>query len=249
MMDRDYEPLVALPQVGRTFSMVLPVRLGDVDRDGRLRLDALTRYTQDVSNDDTGDAALDDDLAWVVRRTTVDVFVPAKFQETLTCTTFCSGLGKRWAERRIVVTGEDGAHYEVATLWVHIDPDSGRPKQLSEQFMALYGEAAGGREVSARQSHRPAPADGERRSWPLRVVDIDVFDHVNNASYWSVVEEVRSEQPIPLGYPYRATIEYGAGIAHQSEVKLVVSRHAAGFDAWWLVGGKSPASTSVYELR
>lgn len=247
-MDRDYEPLAVLPQAGRRFSMVVPVRLGDVDRQGRLRLDALTRYTQDVSNDDTSDAALKDDLAWVVRRTTVDVFVSAMFQETLTCTTFCSGLGKRWAERRIVVTGNEGAHYEVATLWVHIDPESGRPKQLSEQFIDLYAEAAAGREVSARQSHRPAPDNGERRSWPLRVVDIDVFDHVNNASYWSVVEELMSEQPTPLRYPFRATIEYGAGISHQHEVELAVSRHEAGLDAWWLVNGKSPASASLYEL-
>lgn len=247
-MDRDREPLVALPQVGRRYSVSQSVRLGDVDCSGRLRLDALTRYTQDVSNDDTSDAELADDLAWVVRRTTVDVFQPALFQQELTYTTFCSGLGKRWAERRIVVTGAAGAHYEVATLWVHIDPESGRPRELSEQFIDLYGQAAQGRQVGARLSHGPVPDDGELRSWPLRVVDIDVFDHVNNASYWSVVEEVLSEQDPPVAVPYRATIEYGAGIAHLSEVELSVVRHDAGFDVWWLVGGKSPASASVFEL-
>ncbi len=114
-MDRDRAPQVPLPQSGRRFSVEKPVRLGDVDYSGRLRLDALTRYTQDVSNDDTGDAALANDLAWVVRRTTVDVFVPAQFQEAVTYTTFCSGLGRRWAERRIVVRGEGGAHPALAT--------------------------------------------------------------------------------------------------------------------------------------
>ncbi|MEZ5342836.1 MAG: thioesterase [Acidimicrobiales bacterium] len=247
-MERDRCPQVPIPQVGRRFSVSLPVRLGDVDSSGRFRLDALTRYTQDVSNDDTSDAALADDLAWVVRRTTVDVFAPASFQEVLTYTTFCSGLGRRWAERRIAVHGESGAHYEVATLWVHIDPTTGRPKQLSSQFVEIYGEAAGGREVAAKLVHGPVPDGVERRQWPLRVVDFDVFNHVNNASYWSVVEEVLSEQQPPVAVPYRATIEYGAGIPPLSEVEVDVSRTSDGFDAWWIVDGKHPASVSVYEL-
>ena len=51
------------------------MRLGDVDPDGRLRLDALTRYTQDVSDDDTTDAGLDVEPGWVVRSTVVDELV------------------------------------------------------------------------------------------------------------------------------------------------------------------------------
>ena len=49
----DPSPLAPLPEVGRRFTGERKVRLGDVGRSGRLRLDALTRYTQDVSDDDT----------------------------------------------------------------------------------------------------------------------------------------------------------------------------------------------------
>jgi acyl-ACP thioesterase len=231
-----FEPLVPLPPVGRRFVGHRRVRLGDVTVDGRLRLDALTRYTQDVSNDDTTEAGLVDDLAWVVRRTVVDTFVPARFGEDLELVTFCGGLGRRWAERRLAVTGDAGARIEVATLWVHIDPTSGRPRQLSEQFLSLYGEAAQGRTVGARHGNPPAPDGAMLRRWPVRVADLDLFGHVNNAAYWAALEEVLADHP--LTGAHRAVCEYGAGIRHGDVVDLRWDRSDDGAVGAWLVEGE-----------
>ena len=46
------------------------MRLGDVDPSGRLRLDAIARYLQDVASDDAADAGLD--TGWVARRTLIE---------------------------------------------------------------------------------------------------------------------------------------------------------------------------------
>lgn len=220
------------------------MRLGDVDPAGRLRLDALTRYTQDVSNDDTTDAGLDDDLAWVVRRTTVEVFQPAVFGEVLRFQTFCGGLGRRWAERRLAVRGAAGAHYEVATLWVQIDAESGRPKKLSEQFIELYGSAACGREVGAKLQHPAIPDNPDsERAWPLRAVDFDTFNHMNNAAYWAVVEESLADQPMTV--PYRSTIEYGGGIAPGTDLSIAIEAEGEIRRLWWRTGGQVPASASL----
>ena len=51
------------------------------------------------------------------------------------------GTGKTLLAR--AVAGEAGARYEVATLWVCVDADTGRPHRLTDQFQAVYGEAAG----------------------------------------------------------------------------------------------------------
>lgn len=222
------------------------VRLGDVDVDGRLRLDALTRYTQDVSNDDTTDAGLLDDLAWVVRRTTVDVMEPAGFGERLELVTFCAGLGRRWAERRLHITGDHGAALEVSTLWVHIDAGSGRPRPLPAQFLELYGEAAGGRTVGARHRNPPVPPDAPRRRWAVRAVDLDLFGHVNNAAYWAVVEELLADDPMPP--PYRCVAEYGAGLGRGSEVELCWTRPDGGLSAWLVTGDEVHASFAVRSL-
>ena len=238
--------MVPLPPVGRIFTGERRVRLGDVDASGRLRLDALTRYTQDVSNDDTRDVALPDDMAWVVRTTTIDVHREAQFGEVLSFSTFCGRLGKRWAERRLVITGEDGASYDVATLWVHIDIDSGRPQTLSSAFMEHYGEAAMGRTVRAKQTiPKPDTVDASlrRQPWPLRAVDIDTFDHVNNAAYWAVVEESLAERPVAV--PFRTTIEYGAGIARADQVTIAEADTAGERLLWFEVDGQAVASASV----
>src|SRR4051794_19491083 len=65
--------LPARPGVGRSYAGHRAVRLGDVTPKGRLRLDALARYLQDVANDDATEGIGEDAMAWVVRSTTVEV--------------------------------------------------------------------------------------------------------------------------------------------------------------------------------
>ena len=48
-----------LPESGRRFSVVRKVRLGDVTPKGRLRLDAVARYLQDIATDDSLDGGYD----------------------------------------------------------------------------------------------------------------------------------------------------------------------------------------------
>lgn len=216
--------------------------------DGCLRLDALTRYTQDVSDDDTTDAGLDTEPAWVVRRTMIDVVEPARLGETIELTTFCSGLGRRWAERRLVIRGDGGAEYEVSTLWICIDAVTGRPHSLTGQFLELYRSAAGGREVKARLTIPKPPEAATGRSWPLRVVDFDTLGHVNNAAYWAVVEEALAGRPVPR--PYRALVEYGSGLGPDAEVTIVEGDDHDGRRRllWWSSGDGLAASASLEPL-
>jgi acyl-ACP thioesterase len=242
--------LVPLPASGRTFTRGRRVRLGDVSPNGRLRLDALARFVQDVSNDDTVDAGLRDDMAWVVRRTVVEVRAEARLREDLELTTFCGGIGGRWAERRVSVKGSQGAHIETATLWVHLNMDTGRPVVLPQQFHELYSEAAGGRTVRAKLRHDAPPTgtDGsgadegravERLDWPLRFTDFDVLDHVNNALAWAAVEEVRAPRR-QLRAPVRAEVEYRDAIERHDRVSIVSFDHEGGGLSTWLVDAGAP---------
>ncbi len=230
------DALAPLAARGRRFTGDRKVRLGDVGVDGRLRLDALTRYTQDVSDDDTTDADLPADPGWVVRSTVVDQLVPAVLGEQLHFTTFCSGLGRRWAERRLSIIGGRGARYEVATVWVCIDVQSGQPHPLTERFIELYGDAADGRRASARLRNPKLtdqpPADLCWGHWQLRTADYDVFEHVNNAAYWAVVEQWL--EPSMMSRPVRATLEYGAGLTPAASVPVARVSGPDGLRLWWL---------------
>ena len=227
--------MVPSPGVGRSFGITDRVRLGDVSRDGHLRLDALVRYSQLISNDDTNDAGLQDDLAWIARSTVVDVIAPAVVDETLELRTFCAGLGRTWAERRVSVRGAAGGHYEVATLWISIDPDAVRPRRLTSHFLDLYGPAAQGRKVSAKQRiSRPVPqvlAEGARLGWLPRWGDFDTFGHMNNVVYWSALQHALEGDPPP---GTRLLIEHGAGVEPDDHSEIVVERDDSGLQMWWL---------------
>lgn len=233
----------------RVFTGVRKVRLGDVTVSGRLRLDALTRYTQDVSDDDTTDAGLDADPGWVVRRTVVRQRKPAVFGETMKISTSCSGLGRRWAERELQVRGDAGARYEVVTLWICVDAVTGRPAALTEQFLGIYSASAGGRSVTARLSNPKLPdaeLDLHRSPWPLRVADFDTLGHVNNAAYWAVVEEAMASAWASAGSVFDATMEYSAGLGPDDVVTIVTGASGGRCQAWWSTAtGTSAASVVV----
>jgi len=240
----ELDPLVPWPEVGRRFTRTRRVRLGDVTPGGRLRLDALARFVQDVSNDDTVDAGLDDDMAWVVRRTVVDVVRPAVLREELALATFCGGTGSRWAERRVSIAGEHGAAIECSTLWVHLDVASGRPKALPAQFHEIYGEASGGRTIRARLQHPAPPLDVLPVRWPLRFVDLDVLGHVNNAIAWAAVEEELAHRGgLTARLPARVEVEYPGAMEPGHEILRVGAEDAGGEVRMWLVDATAPDRT------
>lgn len=180
------------PSTGRVFRTSRRVRLAESDPSGRLRLDSAARFLQDVATDDSHDLGTLRARAWVVRRTVIEQSSALRYNEQVALATFCSGLGTRWAERRVSMVGDRGGRVESVTLWVHLDPDTGRPMRLTDDFVEVYAPSTGGREVTARQVHDPVvPEDDDVHTmpwWP-RVTDLDVLDHVNNAASWEIVEQ------------------------------------------------------------
>lgn len=249
-----WSELVARPAIGRSFEEARRVRLGDVSPGGRLRLDAATRYLQDLSADDTADAALPDAESWVVRKTVIEVRAFPRYLERLDLVTWCSGMGSHWAERRISVSGDRGGQIEAATTWVHVDPTTGRPKRVPESFHALYGDAAGGRRMKARLEHADPPPDAPRLPWALRFTDFDVLSHVNNAAYWESVEEALSSRR-ELRAPLRAEVEHRAAIERGATVDVVTVDDADDDDdaddlrVWVLADGVVAASARVAALH
>jgi acyl-ACP thioesterase len=224
---------------GRAVERTRPVRLGDVDRRGRLRLDATARYLQDVATDDVSETPLEGSYTWVVRRTLIEVVTPAILYETLTLTTFCSGIGRCWAERRTSIAGSQGACVETVSLWIRIDPETAGPLSLGDDFMDVYGASAGGRRVSARLRLPDVPDGVIGRPWPIRRVDIDPLNHVNNAAQWACLEEVCGEHR--CGRRGVAEIEFLAPVDRDVTVELGVApdASAAGCSAWLVADGRT----------
>jgi acyl-ACP thioesterase len=232
---------VERPDSGRIFEGSRKVRVGDAGPRGRLRLDAAVRYLQDLSADDTADAALPDAEAWVVRRTVLEVQRFPNYLEALQLATWCSGIGSHYAERRVTIRGDRGGHIDGATLWVSFDPRTGRPRRVPEGFAALYGEAARGRTIKARLLH-PSPPEGlVSTPWAVRSTDADVVHRVNNAAYWHVVEEARAAHG-GIDAPLRAELEHHRALEPGEAVTYLVDETERGLRLWILGDGSVAAS-------
>jgi acyl-ACP thioesterase len=185
------EEFVTPPAGGRVFSQRRRPGLGDCAPSGRIRLDALARWLQDVAYADVEDAGVAQAAVWVVRRTRIRVQRFPRFREHFTVSTFCSGIGRMWAERRTTLSSDGGPEPEVeaVALWIHLDPTTSRPTPLTEAEFAAYGDAASGRRIGHRLRH-PAPEAGARNfRWTFRASESDLARHINNAAYWSPLEE------------------------------------------------------------
>ena len=220
------EPFSPPVEGNRTFTGTRRVRWGDADPSGRLRLDALLRYLQDVSNDDTRDAGADPAAPWVVRRTQVGVISPVRLGEIVEMTTFCGGVGSRWAERRTTVRTERGGHIEAASLWVYLD-DRSRPAKLPASFLDTWGD--GGRQVAARLRQGPPPEGANSRPWHVRFTDLDMLNHVNNAAAWEAVEDECARCGI---VPSSVELEHREGISPDDEVEVRSVLTEGGLDLW-----------------
>ena len=228
--------LVALPKSGRVFTITRRVSVDDAAPDGRMQFDAIARFLQDAGNDDTDDVGLDTlGLTWIARRLIIEIHEHARSRELLTLRTWCSGTGKRWAERRTELTGDRGAHVECAAIWVHIDARTGRIAPWNDAFGAAYLEAADGRKVDTRLHHSKdvpdlgAPGVNEM-SFRFRTSDMDAFEHVNNTAYLAVLEEAFGLHRPPA--PLRVEIEWRKPSEAGEELMVVEHVDESGAQLW-----------------
>jgi acyl-ACP thioesterase len=231
----------------RTFTGTRRVRLGDADTTGRLRLDALARYLQDVATDDVDDAEVSgepDDHTWVLRRLGVTVHRWPQFRDPLELVTWCSATAGSAAERRTTISVDGAVIVESEALWVFVGPD-GRPARLGPEFLARYSPSTPRRRLTTRLQHDLAPPGAVRASWPLRATDLDVLGHVNNAVHWAAVEEVLRAGGT-LDGTWSVEMEYRAPLEADDKPELVMVRTDDGFACWLECDGTARASAVAH---
>ena len=131
---------------------------------------------------------------------------------------------------RVRIDGRKGGLMESEAFWININRETQGPARISEDFLEglqrttvvdrLRWKAylkAGGRH----------DAD-EVRGYPVRVSDIDLFDHMNNSVYWSVIEDYLHSYPQLLAGPLRVVIEHDAAVALGDTLEILTHVHPAG---------------------
>ena len=185
-----------------------------MDVSGRLRLDAVARFLQDIAIDDVQETGwgLPEHL-WFVRTIRVDIVEPFVGDTEVELTTWCSGVAAIAAGRRWSLQGDAGGRIEVDSVWIHLDAEQ-RPARIED--FGVYAESAGERHVSTKLALPDPPQDASGTPWPLRMTDIDLHGHVNNAVHWQAVEHV-----LPVEGRLRAELDYRQPIDLGEDIRLV----------------------------
>src|SRR5690349_15867855 len=162
------------------FDVEWPLRMADIDRNGRLRFDGAARHIQDIGQDQLREMGYEDvHPAWIVRRTMIDLVKPIEGRDFLRLRRWCSGTSNRWCEMRVRIDGRKGGLMESEAFWINFSKETQGPSRISEDFLAGLQRTTDINRLRWQAYLKAGDrADAEQvRKFPLRVTDIDLFDH------------------------------------------------------------------------
>jgi acyl-ACP thioesterase len=213
------------------FDREWPLRVADIDATGRLRLDAAARHIQDIGQDQLRELGFQETHPlWIVRRTMVDLIRPIEFQDMLRLRRWCSGTSNRWCEMRVRVDGRKGGLIESEAFWININRDTEMPSRIADDFLEGLRRTTDVDRLRWKAYLKPGARDTADQivEYPVRFTDIDLFDHMNNSVYWSVVEDYLAATPELLRGPLRVTIEHEAPVALGDKLEIIAHVHQPG---------------------
>ena len=247
------------------FDLEWPLRVADIDRDGRLRFDSAARHIVDIGQDQLREMGYEETHPlWIVRRTMIDLIRPIEFGDMLRMRRWCSGTSNRWCEMRVRIDGRKGGLMESEGFWINFNRDTQTPARIADDFLEGLRRTT---DVD-RLRWKPYLKGGTREDathvndYAVRVADIDLFDHMNNSVYWSAVEEYLFTTPELLSAPLRITIEHEAPVALGDKLEIIAHLHPAGTtdqfgpglvdrpvnSLTFAVGGETKAVASIFAL-
>jgi acyl-ACP thioesterase len=247
------------------FDREWPLRVGDIDRTGRLRFDGACRHIQDIGQDHLRELGFEETHPlWIVRRTMVDLIKPIEFNDMLRMRRWCSGTSNRWCEMRVRIDGRKGGLMESEAFWININRETQGPSRISDDFLAGLQKTTSVDRLRWKAYLKAGRREdaAEIREYPVRVSDIDLFDHMNNSVYWTVIEDYLFSHPELLDGPLRVTIEHDLPVALGDKLEIISHIHPAGStDAFgpeltdrtvttltYSVGGEAKAVASLFAL-
>lgn len=140
------------------YTHTFEVSESSIDGYGHVNNIEYLRWMQDVATAHTAsegwtlDRYRQSRAIWVVRRHAIDYLMPAFAGERLDLHTWIEWVAECQSMRRYLLTraGQHRTLVRAETLWVCVDPESGRPKRVPEAFIEAFDLVSGGEAEALR---------------------------------------------------------------------------------------------------
>jgi acyl-ACP thioesterase len=165
-----------------------------------------------------------------VRRTMIDLIRPVEFGDMLRMRRWCSGTSNRWCQMRVRIDGRKGGLLESEAFWINFSRETQMPARISDDFLDGLRKTTDVERLRWKSFVQAGSREDatEIHEFPVRFTDIDFFDHMNNAVYWSVVEDYLASSPELLKAPLRVSIEHDNAVALGDKLEILSHVHPAG---------------------
>ena len=173
------------------------------DASGKLFVHQLLNFLQDAAHNHAdgfgfGQRQLvDHDLFWVLSRLTIEMSSLPNYGDEIKLSTWVKSIHGSISEREFSISRGDEILVNASSLWFCLSGQSHKPARLPVEYSNLmeindtYATANGSEKVAE-------PGAGRDKSAGIKVIarfsDIDMVDHVNNATYarW-MMDEISPE--------------------------------------------------------
>jgi acyl-ACP thioesterase len=131
---------------------------------------------------------------------------------------------------RVRIDGRKGGLIESEAFWININRETEMPARIADDFLAGLHKTTSIDRLRWKGYLKPGSRDdaSEIHDFPVRVTDIDLFDHMNNSVYWSVIEDYLASRSELLQGPLRITIEHEAPVSLGDKLEIISHLHPAG---------------------
>ena len=162
------------------------------DDSGHLFIYQLLNFLQDTAHNHADGAGygqkqlVDQDLFWVLSRLTIEISSLPKQGDEIILSTWVKSIRGAISEREFSISHNGQILINASSLWFSVAGESHKPARLPEKYSDLmilnttYATSQGCEKVVASGSEQNK---SEGISVTARYSDIDMVDHVNNATY------------------------------------------------------------------
>lgn len=195
------------------------VRYSETDKNEKMSVFSLVNYFQDCSSFQSSYLKIGvDELdsagrAWVVSYWQIVIHRLPAFNEKITTGTWAYGFERFMGKRNFIMFDEEKNVVACAdSVWVFVDTDTGKPAKADARFSERYGiePRFEGMEYEPRKIKRASEWE-EQGSFIIKRYHLDTNNHVNNARYIQLAQELLSEDSVPkmIRVEYKRSAFYG----------------------------------------
>jgi YbgC/YbaW family acyl-CoA thioester hydrolase len=168
----------------------------------------------------TADRWLDRRIAWVIRETEIEYFSPLRYGDTVEVSMRMGDLRKMSAARffELQLVGTQKLVARARSEWVAVNIDAMRPMPIPNEVIAdFFGEPAADKPPPRKRFPKgpSPPAKLFRSSKRVEWRDLDLQQHVNNATYLSYMETASLEAVEGLGFSIQSALDQNTGAVAQ----------------------------------